>query len=83
MLIIDAMNEYRSGSIDVYVPRSLGSDGNAIANYITKFVEDELAKTNEWPVKIDFRSGYGVPERPDVMRWRVRYTTGAFGHRTW
>ena len=73
------MNEYRTGQTDVIVPRAL-PDGQ-LDDYIRDAVQQELARTGEWPDRVEYQSGFGLNETH--MRWPVTYTTGPFGQSTW
>ncbi|MFC8043526.1 hypothetical protein [Nocardia sp. NPDC057353] len=75
------MTESRSGSMDVLVPRTL--DDAQRESFIRRYVEQQLAKTGEHPVKVEARSGYAVPDDPSVMRWAASYTTGPAHIRIW
>jgi hypothetical protein len=75
------MPEPRTDRIDVFVPRRLNDHERV--SFIERHVEAELAKTGEWPERLDFASGFAMTGRPDVTRWSVTYTTGPFGHQTY
>lgn len=71
------MAEFRSGTVDVIVPRSLSAEDRQ--RHIEEFVQSYLSKTGEWAVRIDANTGVAIDGDEHRMRWSAHFRTGPFG----
>lgn len=61
--------------MDVFVPLRLSDRERP--GFIARHVRAQLARTDEWPVLLDFGAAAAVDGRPDLVRYSVTFRTAA------
>ncbi|MBH0775492.1 hypothetical protein [Nocardia bovistercoris] len=69
------MPRSRRDTMDVFVPQRLSDRERP--GFIARHVRAHLARTDEWPVLLDFGAAASVDGHPELVRYSVTFRTAA------